>query len=491
MVFRGLKRRFRKSVRAQRRPRFESLEDRRLLHGGVQAIAPYNGESNVATSVSLQATFEFDADPVSVNGSTFQLRDPQGTLIEATVSYDVASRTATLDPNVDLADIADYYEATIVGGSSGVYELGGYPLEDDFTWHFITETPAYSDTVIFSGLSSPTAVEFASDGRVFVAEKGGRIKVFDSLTDSSPDLFADLRTNVHNHWDRGLLGMALHPQFPSTPELYVLYTYDAPLRDTSLPEGSQDLPAAPYWGSPGVDGDPGPGTTGNGPSISARLSRLTVGANNTWDNVEHVLVHDWGQQYPSHTIGDLVFGSDGALYASGGDGASFSAQDFGQSDGLLGSTALNDPPNQGGTLRSQDLRSRDLGVPAPDDPVTLDGTIIRVDPSIINGGAPLSDNPLFGDPDPNAERIVAYGLRNPFRITARPGTNEIWAGDVGYGKWEEINVLRNPTLSVQNFGWPAYEGVNRQPAYDGLDLPLLENLYNDPNPSAYRAILCL
>ena len=54
--------------------------------------------------------------------------------------------------------------------------------------------------------TQPTNVEFSPDGRVFVAEKSGIIKVFDSLTDTTPSVFADLRTKVHNFWDRGLLG---------------------------------------------------------------------------------------------------------------------------------------------------------------------------------------------------------------------------------------------------------------------------------------------
>lgn len=52
----------------------------------------------------------------------------------------------------------------------------------------------------------------------------------------------------------------------------------------------------------------------------------------------------------------------------------------------------------------------------------------------------------------NAQRIVAYGLRNPFRITTRPGTGEIWLGDVGWNTWEEINRIADPTARVTNFG---------------------------------------
>ncbi len=84
----------------------------------------------------------------------------------------------------------------------------------------------FTESVVFSGLVNPTVVRFAPDGRIFVAEKSGLIKVFDNLADTTPTVFADLRTNVHNFWDRGLLGMALDPSFAVQPSVYVLYTYD-------------------------------------------------------------------------------------------------------------------------------------------------------------------------------------------------------------------------------------------------------------------------
>jgi PKD repeat protein len=128
-------------------------------------------------------------------------------------------------------------------------------------------------------------------------------------------------------------------------------------------------------------------------------------------------------------------------------------------------------------LRSQDLRTSG-------DPVSLDGSIIRVDPA--TGAAP-ADNPLASSTDPNARRIIAYGQRNPFRFTFRPGTNEIWAGDVGWNTWEEINRIPNPSDGVvENFGWPCYEGNPRQDGYDGANLNICENLYA-AGPSAVTA----
>ncbi len=325
----------------------------------------------------------------------------------------------------------------------------------------------FQEEVALSGLTNPTNIEFSKDGRVFVAEKSGLIKVFDDLSDTTPTTFADLRTNVHNFWDRGLLGLALAPNFPTNPNVYVLYTHDAAIGGT-----------APRWGTPGVSSDPcptPPGPTADGCVVSGRLSKLTA-SGNTMSGSEQVLIEDWCQQYPSHSIGDLAFGADGALYVSGGDGASFNFADYGQKGnplnpcgdppGGVGAT-LTSPTAEGGALRSQDLRTTS-------DPTTLDGTILRVNPAT---GAAMAGNPLASSPDPNAKRIISYGLRNPFRFTIRPGTSEVWLGDVGWNTWEEVNRVSNPTGSVKNFGWPCYEGSGRQAGYDGANLNICENLY--------------
>jgi glucose/arabinose dehydrogenase len=302
----------------------------------------------------------------------------------------------------------------------------------------------FQDVAVFTGLDRPTAVRFAPDGRVFVAQKNGIVKVFSSLTATTGTTFADLRSQVDDYWDRGLLGLALDPQFPTRPYVYVLYAYDAPL-------GA----AAPVWND--ACSDP----TGNGCVISGRLSRLTASGDTAV--AEQPLINDWCQQYPSHSIGSLGFGPDGFLYASGGDGASFNFADWGQHVGNLSPTNIGqanvcgDPANEGGALRSQDLRTTG-------DATTLDGAILRLDP---NTGAGAPGNPFAGG-DQNAARIVAEGLRNPFRFTFRPGTNELWIGDVGWDTWEEIDRLAPPTFS--NFGWPCYEGNGQQSGYQSLAL---------------------
>ncbi len=115
----------------------------------------------------------------------------------------------------------------------------------DATTGATTTLPSgFQETVAISGLENPTTLRFASDGRVFVAEKSGVIKVFDGLDDTEPGTFADLRTEVDNYWDRGLLGLALDPGFPATPYVYVLYTYDAPPGGTA-PSGTTRVRARP------------------------------------------------------------------------------------------------------------------------------------------------------------------------------------------------------------------------------------------------------
>ena len=72
-----------------------------------------------------------------------------------------------------------------------------------------TLPPGFVDDVVFSGLTRPTAIRFSPDGRVFVAEKSGIVKVFDDLSDPTATVFADLRTNVHNYWDRDPVAVSL------------------------------------------------------------------------------------------------------------------------------------------------------------------------------------------------------------------------------------------------------------------------------------------
>lgn len=304
------------------------------------------------------------------------------------------------------------------------------------------------ETMPFGGLVEPTSAEFASTGQVFVAERRGVVKVFDNLDDSTSTTSADLRLRVFNGGDRGLLGLALDPQYPVRPYLWALYSKNADI-------GGQ----VPKYGSGLTDTDSCPDGGANDCRISAELTRLTLNpTTGVWTGEETVLLTGWCQQFGSHSVGTVVFGPDGFLYVSAGDGASYNGVDT----GALGSQKCDDPPNEGGALRAQSTR-RSAASPA-----VLNGAVLRLDPDT---GAPAPGNPFISSPDPIRQRVLAYGLRNPFRIATRPSTSEIWVADVGWGDWEEINKI-TIDANAENFGWPCYEGSARQSGYDAADQPL-------------------
>jgi glucose/arabinose dehydrogenase len=334
--------------------------------------------------------------------------------------------------------------------------------------------PGFSDETIATGLDQPTNIAFASDGRVFVTEKRGVVKSWPTyaslVADDAPTTTADFQTQVDDYWDRGLLGITVDPGWPARPYVYVLYTYDA------IPGGT-----APTWG----DACPSsPGPLADGCVVTGRLDRLTVDTSTGVESSVTHLITNWCQQFPSHSIGSVQFGADGFLYVSGGDGADFNKPDWGQDGGTQTNTPTppnpcGDPPNpagtadsdpitaQGGALRAQSLRSTAS-------PISLGGSVIRIDPDT---GAAAPGNPLQGNAayDANAQRLVAYGLRNPFRFTIRPGTNDLWIGDVGYSTWEELDRLQNPTAGASpvNFGWPCFEGPDAGTYYPALQTPTL------------------
>ena len=196
--------------------------------------------------------------------------------------------------------------------------------------------------------------------------RAASIKVYDNLADTTPTTFSGLPPNVHNFWDRGLLGLALdpsltNPALPLRPWVYVLYTYDHIL-GSPRPRRAGATPARP------------PRTRRPTAASSAAGCRGSRSAARRSPAPRPVLIEDWCQQFPSHSVGDLGFGPDGALYVSAGDGASFNVVDYGQLGGTLGNSAhaeepCGDPPGdamirrqlEGGALRSQDIRTEPAG----------------------------------------------------------------------------------------------------------------------------------
>src|SRR4051794_5633332 len=146
----------------------------------------------------------------------------------------------------------------------------------------------FVSTTVFSGLTAPSAIRFATDGRVFVAESDGLVFVYGGVGDPTPSTYVNLQTKTAWFGDRGLLGLAIDPHFTTgRPYIYVLYTYDAAIGGT-----------APRWND--VCPTP-PGADVDGCVVSGRLSRIDP------DGTEHVLINDWCQQYSSHSIGALNF----------------------------------------------------------------------------------------------------------------------------------------------------------------------------------------
>jgi glucose/arabinose dehydrogenase len=343
----------------------------------------------------------------------------------------------------------------------------------------------FEDVTAIGGLSQPVAVAFAPDGTAFVGLQTGDIKSFDysAATDTfepaatSTD-FADLSIEVDNYGDRGLTGIAVDPTFPARPYVYVNYTYnvDPTGTSTSFPawgNGAQydDCPAEADLTPPGVKGCP----------VMMRVSRLTAQRTTLgWQLVpgsELPLLTEGCFQFDSHSSGDVVFGPDGKLYASAGDGASYKGTDHGQAQNVcgdpMGGASVAD--DQGGALRAQDARNTT-------DPLGIDGTIFRLDPDAVL--SPSAANA--------GQWLVAYGQRNPWRLTFRPGTSELWSVDVGSSNWEEINRLpaATATAAAVNRGWPCYEGVSgvstRNTAWDDLNVDLCETLYS-AGPAAVQA----
>lgn len=316
---------------------------------------------------------------------------------------------------------------------------------------------------VVSGLEQPVDIAFTPDDRILIAEKRGTVLALDGYNDNTPQIVWDERDEVHNFFERGLVSIALDPAWPQQPFLYLGYTRDAPIGQ-----------AAPVYGG-FSDEDPcrpGPPDTSfeDGCVASAQLSRIRLNPGTlVQQGPEQKLIEDWCITFPLHTIGDISFDSSGALVMGGADGASATDPDYGQ----FGDPpdACNDPAREGGALRAQDLVT-------PGDPVSLDGTIIRVNRAT---GAPLPDNPRSSGSSQNERRILSYGHRNPFRFNFMPGTDDLYIAETGSGTEEEINLLGMD--DAKNFGWPCYEGTGIQSAYAGVEpaLGICQTLYARPN----------
>jgi glucose/arabinose dehydrogenase len=280
-----------------------------------------------------------------------------------------------------------------------------------------TYPAGFEEREIVAGLDRPMAAAWAPDGRMFVVEKDGALKVVEPGGAAAIPI-ADFSQRVNSHHDRGLLGVAVDGQYSATnPFLYLLYTYDL----------NQTIPDS------------------EGPMVS-QLMRVRVDANNVVTEPTVILgTHMSGTCPPpannidcmpsdglSHSIGTVRSAPDGTVWLGSGDAASFSEVDR---------TAL----------RTYDERS-------------LAGKIIHVD----RFGRGIGSHP-FCPGDTNLANVCtklhAKGFRNPFRFTLRPGGGLV-VGDVGWDQKEEVDLV--PAAGGQSYGWPCYEGTIRTPGYSNL-----------------------
>lgn len=280
----------------------------------------------------------------------------------------------------------------------------------------------------------PTALAFSPSGRLFVAEKAGRVWAVQGGVRVGPLL--DLSAHVLSNGDRGLLGLAVSPQFASDRTLFLYYTAD--------PD------------SDGVDDED---------DAWQRLVRVQVSAadSNTIDPASRVVLlgASWADGVPdgaaAHGGGALRFGRDGTLLVTTGDGAHYETADAGGLD-----AAMFAPGRVSAT--------EDIGAFRANDPGSLAGKLLRIDPVTGHG---LPSNPWFdGDPTSKRSRVWATGLRNPFRAAVRPGTGSLAAAagdpgalfvsDVGWQTWEDLHVIAAPGVHA---GWPCHEGPAANTAY--------------------------
>ncbi len=258
---------------------------------------------------------------------------------------------------------------------------------------------------VATGLHQPTVVTApGGDPRVFAVERSGSIRIIDPEAGLLEDPYLNLRDRVGaNGIEQGMLGLAFHPDYATNGRLFVYYT------DLS---GNRQLSEF---------------------SVSDDPNRADPEA----ENVLFELEQPPESSDTRHYGGAVVFGPDGYLYVSLGDGA--------------------DSKNQG------------------QNPDTFFASIVRLD---VDSGDPYaipSDNPFVSGG--GAAEVWAYGLRNPWRFSIDPVENLMYIADVGQERWEEVDIV-SVAEGGYNFGWPLTEGTHCFSPSDcdmtGLTLPVFE-----------------
>lgn len=297
---------------------------------------------------------------------------------------------------------------------------------------------------------------FDATGQMYVWEKKGKVWVIDTNKVKISTPLLDISEEVGDWRDHGLNGFVLDPNFRTNGYFYLQYVVD---RHYLMNYGTANYhsDSNEYFNA-----------------TIQRVTRYTANPSTNFTTVipgsRLVLIGEDKKTgipvlHESHSGCQLTFGRDGSLLVTTGDGASFNGADGGSFSETYWSQALADsiikPKENVGAFRSQLVDC-------------LNGKILRIDPTNGNG---LPSNPFYDSANPRSarSRVWCLGLRNPFRMTYRPGTGStditagnpgvFYLGDVGWGTYEDINVATGPGM---NFGWPLFEGLTPSPDYQAL-----------------------
>lgn len=334
----------------------------------------------------------------------------------------------------------------------------------------------FSTGKVQGGYELPVGLDFSNDKKqLFVWERRGLVWVSNwngstYVRQSTPVL--DIREEVADWGEVGLLSLCLDPNFSSNGLVYLFYAVD---RHHLL-----------YYNTPQYNAN---ANIYNEASIG-RVTRYRVQKSNnillTDPASRRVLLgEDKKTGIPLlkglHLGGTILFGRDGTLLISTGDNASWAVVDAGSSSDTFYQTALSDsimrPAENVGALRAQLLNSHC-------------GKVLRIDAETGDG---LQSNPFFDPANPRSaqSRVWALGFRNPFKMSLQPNTGStdprlgdpgtLLVGDVGWFSWEEINVIDRPGL---NAGWPLYEGMGRTSGYYGTNVRNTD----EPNQPTFESL---